>query len=158
MENSLIHRMNRVITDIGLTDEYKMENGIDQGEIISPLLWIIYYDPLFTKIKKEKNIGYRIDHQWISNVCTEKYRKLETEVFNIAYMDDTSWLSNSKKNLEAQLSIADKFNRYNGIKVNPDKSKLLVINNSEQNHNSYVQYGIHSTIIYPEKTVYLNGF
>src|SRR5436189_146151 len=32
-----------------------MLNSIDQGEIMSPLLWIIYYDPVFTKIKKEKD-------------------------------------------------------------------------------------------------------
>src|SRR4051794_7977761 len=43
IENSLKHRLNRVITDMGLTQEYRMENGIDQGEIMSLLLWIIYY-------------------------------------------------------------------------------------------------------------------
>ena len=47
IQNSLIDRTNRVITDLGMTEEYKMLNGIDQGEIMSPLLWIIYYDPLF---------------------------------------------------------------------------------------------------------------
>ena len=57
IENSLKNRFNRVITDVGLTQEYRMENGIDQGEIMSPLLWIIYYDPLFTKIKKIKGLG-----------------------------------------------------------------------------------------------------
>ena len=57
IENSLKNRLNRVITDVGLTQEYRMENGIDQGEIMSPLLWIIYYDPLFTKIKSIKGLG-----------------------------------------------------------------------------------------------------
>jgi len=38
IEHSLKDRMNRIITDVGLTKEYKMENGIDQGEIISPIL------------------------------------------------------------------------------------------------------------------------
>ena len=38
IENSLKNRLNRVITDVGLTQEYRMENGIDQGEIMSPLL------------------------------------------------------------------------------------------------------------------------
>src|ERR1041385_3972566 len=58
IENSLKNHFNRVITDVGLTQEYRMENGIDQGEIMSLLLWIIYYDPLFTKIKKIKGLGY----------------------------------------------------------------------------------------------------
>ncbi|GES94322.1 hypothetical protein GLOIN_2v708233 [Rhizophagus clarus] len=35
-----------VITTTGITQFYKALIGIDQGEVISPLLWIIYYDPL----------------------------------------------------------------------------------------------------------------
>src|SRR5579859_6746661 len=38
IENMLKDRVNRVITNIGLTDKYRMKNGIDQGETISPLL------------------------------------------------------------------------------------------------------------------------
>ena len=38
IKNSLKFRTNQVITDIGLTNEYDMNNGIDQGEIMSPLL------------------------------------------------------------------------------------------------------------------------
>src|SRR6184192_1420124 len=38
-------RLNQVITSHGLTDSYKVRIGIDQGETISPLLWVIYYDP-----------------------------------------------------------------------------------------------------------------
>ena len=38
IENSLKFRTNQVITDVGLTNEYDMNNGIDQGEIMSPLL------------------------------------------------------------------------------------------------------------------------
>ena len=62
IKNSLINRKNRVITDLGLTEEYSMLNGIDQGEIMSPLLWIIYYDLLFIKIKRIKGLGYTISH------------------------------------------------------------------------------------------------
>src|SRR5436190_6033320 len=68
IEHSLENRTNRVITDVGLTKEYKMENGIDQGEIISPLLWIIYYDPVFIKIRREKGIGHKMQHNWQPNL------------------------------------------------------------------------------------------
>ena len=72
IENSLKNQFNRVITDVGLTQEYRMENGIDQGEIMSPLLWIIYYDPLFTKIKKIKGLGYTMSYQWKSDLAFNK--------------------------------------------------------------------------------------
>ena len=116
IKNSLINRKNRVITDLGLTEEYPMLNGIDQGEIMSPLLWIIYYDPVFTKIKKEKDIGYTMNHHWNLNLVSNKTNSITHEIHNVAYMDDTTWLSKGKTEIEKQLDIADKFNRYNGIK------------------------------------------
>ena len=36
--NLLTNRTNRVITNIGLTELYNVNNGIDQGETITPLL------------------------------------------------------------------------------------------------------------------------
>src|ERR1043166_1458453 len=51
-----------------------------------------------------------------------------------------------------QLIVAEKFNRYNSTKVNPDKSKLIVINNSETIEEKYIRYGVkNNTKIYPEK-------
>ncbi|GBC34051.2 hypothetical protein GLOIN_2v1846731 [Rhizophagus irregularis DAOM 181602=DAOM 197198] len=70
-------RKNKVFTPYGLTDAFNMQCGIDQGEIISPLLWIIYYDPLLTKIKNS-NLGYDID---------ECIKMLKTQNFSIAIND-----------------------------------------------------------------------
>ena len=80
--NSLKNRTNQIITDFGFTESYKVGNGIDQGEIMSPLLWIIYYNPLFAKIEKikyEKNIGYELDY---NNQCIS--------ITDLAYMDDST--------------------------------------------------------------------
>ncbi|EXX61795.1 hypothetical protein RirG_167880 [Rhizophagus irregularis DAOM 197198w] len=52
-------RKNSVFTAGGLSNPYDVMVGIDQGEIISPLLWCIYYDPLFTAIQQE-HFGYRV--------------------------------------------------------------------------------------------------
>ena len=80
--NSLKNRTNQIITDFGFTDSYKVGNGIDQGEIMSPLLWIIYYDPLFAKIEKiknVKNIGYELN-----------YNNENIRITDLAYMDDST--------------------------------------------------------------------
>ena len=42
---------NAIITSDSITMPYQMKVGIDQEEIIFPLLWTIYYDPLFYQIK-----------------------------------------------------------------------------------------------------------
>ncbi|KAG9293135.1 hypothetical protein G9A89_001762 [Geosiphon pyriformis] len=48
-----IHRncTNRVITDFGLTDSYYVQNGLDQEEVFSSLLWCIFYDSLLCKAR-----------------------------------------------------------------------------------------------------------
>ena len=45
-------RTNRVFTQHRLTDPYDIKVEIDQGETISPLLWVIYIDPLLSIINK----------------------------------------------------------------------------------------------------------
>ncbi|KAG9297262.1 hypothetical protein G9A89_001531 [Geosiphon pyriformis] len=47
---------NRVMTDFGLTSGYHVHDGLDQGEIFSPLLWQIFYDPLLCKVKRQESI------------------------------------------------------------------------------------------------------
>jgi hypothetical protein len=49
-------------------------------------------------------------------------------------MDDTSWIAPTQHNLERILSIADSFNDLNNIKVNKEKSELLV-NSPDINNN-----------------------
>src|SRR5436190_13189142 len=62
--NLFSKRSNRVIGHYGLMDPYNLQIGIDQGEVISPLLWCIYYDPLLTKIQENNNLGYTLTHTW----------------------------------------------------------------------------------------------
>jgi hypothetical protein len=47
-------------------------------------------------------------------------------ISNSAYMDDTQWITNSQKKLEIILTIADAFYSLNNIKVNKEKSELIV--------------------------------
>ena len=90
-------------------------------------------------------------HEWKQCTHIKEKSKLEIKIHNIAFMDDTTWIGRGKKELEEQLSIADKFNRFNRIKVNSNKSKLIVINNKETSENTHIKYGLNETLIYPEK-------
>jgi hypothetical protein len=53
--------------------------------------------------------------------------------------------------MQTILTVADSFNQYNGIKVNKEKSKLIVINSSESDENTNITYGENSTVIFPLK-------
>ena len=54
--------------------------------------------------------------------------KILVEIYNAAFMDDTTWIASNQNSLIQQLIIADSFNRFTGIDVNPFKSKLITIN------------------------------
>ncbi|GBB86825.1 hypothetical protein RclHR1_13270007 [Rhizophagus clarus] len=123
------NRQNQVITAYGLTDPYDVLIGIDQEEVISPLLWCIYYDPLLCEIEQRK-LGYTLEAPKIAlNKFYGEDTSDDTEKLTIssnAYMDDTQWLAPSQNNLEKILEIADSFYKLNDIQVNKEKSELLV--------------------------------
>ena len=123
--NIFTNRTNRIFTDVGITDPYDLLVGIDQGEVISPLLWCIYYDPLLCEIQ-QRNLGYKVTHTYKNNIYTDETTTLESTVGDQAYMDDSTWFANNKESLEQILEIADQFFTLNNIKVNKEKSELLV--------------------------------
>ncbi|GBC01782.1 hypothetical protein RclHR1_43290001 [Rhizophagus clarus] len=112
------NRKNSVFTAYGNTTPYDVLTGIDQGEVISPLLWCIYFDPLLTKLEQLQK-GYKISDGSTSIHVPSK-----------AYMDDTTIITDSKENLEVLLSTADSFFELASIKINYDKVELLLRNDS----------------------------
>ncbi|KAG9294215.1 hypothetical protein G9A89_021574 [Geosiphon pyriformis] len=49
-------RINRVMTDFGLSGDYKVHDRLDQSEVFLPLLWRIFYDLLLCKVKKHEQL------------------------------------------------------------------------------------------------------
>ncbi|KAG9306341.1 hypothetical protein G9A89_018224 [Geosiphon pyriformis] len=59
--------VNRVMTDFGLTNGYRVHDGLDQKEVFLPLLWCIFYDSLLCKVKRQADrCGYRLNFYFIS--------------------------------------------------------------------------------------------
>src|SRR5271170_7820162 len=118
----------RVITEHGLSQSITAEDGIDQGECISPLLWQIFYDPLLSRIHNDPDLGYTITTVRDLEINSGHHRLDTTKLATLAYADDTIWLANSKHNLMKILDIADQFYTLNDIKINDKKSELVCIN------------------------------
>src|SRR5215216_5428488 len=117
-------RKNAVYTAHGLSEYYDVKIGIDQGEVISPLLWCIYLDPLLCEVAN-LNKGYTIEHRWISDLTTLSTNQLSAQVSSLAFMDDTNWIAGNQQDLESMLDVTDEF--YNLIRsaLNKQKTKLL---------------------------------
>jgi hypothetical protein len=125
-------RKMRVITAYGLSDSFKAGDRINQGEVISPLIWRIFYDPLLTKIQNDTSLRYTMELKWPApdppNVTMLKLRITCT-----AFADDTAWISHNKQQIEKITEILLLFYLLNDIRINGGKSELIIINKKKQN-------------------------
>src|SRR5437016_13423626 len=90
-------RSNTILTAHGKTEYFRTHIGIDQGEVISPLLWVIYIDPLLTELNKCNTSPYIIK----SNPNVDEIR-----ISTFAYMDDTNSVASSYDVLNNMLQIS----------------------------------------------------
>ena len=71
-------RTNAIITSSLITIPYDIKVGIDQDEVISPLLWTIYYDPLFYRIKNLQQ-KYSVSVNRLISIDPLQYEQLKVE-------------------------------------------------------------------------------
>src|SRR5215213_7458989 len=78
IKNLFSNRRNQIFTEQGLTDPYDVLIGIDQGEVISPLLWCIYYDPLLAEVES-KGLEYKLSHSFKQNLYDPTLTTVEVQ-------------------------------------------------------------------------------
>src|SRR5947209_18647035 len=117
-------RSNTILTAHGKTEYFRTHIGIDQGEVISPLLWVIYIDPLLTEPNNCNTSPYIIKSD--SNVN-------EVRISTLAYMDDTNLVATSHDGLNNMLQISQEFFGYNNTKINFNKA-VLICNKDPHDH------------------------
>ena len=71
--------------------------------MIFPLLWIIYYDPLFCHIKNLQH-KYSTSVNHLMSIDLLQYEQLKVKCNLLDYLDNTIWITSSKKELEDMLS------------------------------------------------------
>ncbi|GBB92770.1 hypothetical protein RclHR1_20510009 [Rhizophagus clarus] len=120
---TLYESIKSCFTAHGDTPSYQVRIGIDQGEVISPLLWVIYIDPLLFVLKKEMLDLYILRSS--SLLTTPLDDSSDLSINNLVFMDDSTLISSSKSGLEHMLSITEEFYTLNNTSANYHKYVLI---------------------------------
>ncbi|GBC49456.2 RNA-directed DNA polymerase from mobile element jockey-like [Rhizophagus irregularis DAOM 181602=DAOM 197198] len=123
--NLFTRRNNKIITHHGDTSGYRVRIGIDQGEIISPLLWVIYLDPLLTTLNREACDPFILKSSALLDYSPIEYEQHNLPVSHITFMDDSTLIASSKRGIEDRLSITAEFYTLNNTQANSAKYILL---------------------------------
>jgi ribonuclease HI len=92
-----------IITDYGTTESFPIEAGVRQGDSISPILFIIFMNPLL------ESLNEAAAQSGSGNAVT-------------AYCDDVVLTADSKQLMEAMWKQVCEFAQYNNLAINPEKS------------------------------------
>ncbi|GET66400.1 RNA-directed DNA polymerase from mobile element jockey-like [Rhizophagus irregularis DAOM 181602=DAOM 197198] len=115
-------RINSVFTAHGSTPAYRVRIGIDQGEVISSLLWVIYIDPLLTVLKNEIMDPYVLS---TPSLIDSPNSSSNLKINNLVFMDDSTLIFSSKAGMESMLSITEEFYQINNTSANYNKYVLI---------------------------------
>jgi exonuclease III/ribonuclease HI len=136
--NLFNNRKLRVITAYSLSECFQAGDGIDQGETISPLIWRIFYDPLLTRINEDISLGYGLSVNWPAADPSTKHDIMSLKVACVAFADDTAWVASNQAEMNRIINISGSFYALNDIKINGDKSELLVWNNKSRHQQLHI--------------------
>ena len=121
-----------IITAYGNSDPFMPKVGIDQGDIISPLIWRVFYDPLLCMINNQRKLGYEMNYHVNIDPFKGECQNIKLRLGGLAYADDSAWIGGSKDQLQEIMDTASEFYDINNIEINARKCDLLVVGKKER--------------------------
>jgi len=105
-----------------VSESVSVSNGVKQGGVMSPILFIVYMDELFKRLAASE-VGCFIGNKYCGS---------------FGYADDVILLCPTLMSIRKLLNICESFAIEFDVLFNPTKSKLLVYNYSGRNTNDSV--------------------
>ena len=123
-------------THFGLTDEMKVYRGTVQGDALSPLIFILYIEPLLRWL----SVGDRGYKHATSSVTTH----------SSAFADDLAITCKTAENLAIQMQKVQLFSDRARLRINTSKSAITSIRSRTPARLQEAAYN-HITYTHPEK-------
>jgi hypothetical protein len=100
-----------------ISNEFKAQNGVKQGGVLSPLLFNVYIDELLCRLRKS-GIGCHVGPFYSSA---------------FGYADDICIIANSIKDLKSMIKICENYASDYNVQFNGSKSQLIKFSTSGDN-------------------------
>ena len=110
------NRTTTISTQYGNTDKINITRGLPQGDIISPILWAIFYDGLLC-ILKEKIQGYKIK---------------DINISAAAFADDLTPFTTTPEEMQDALNIIHEYLSSFSMTMNPNKCEIIANTSDEE--------------------------
>ena len=113
-----------------LSEEYKIESGVKQGDVLAPTLFNLFLDVIIrTVMIKHPDVGVHIQYNLDAPLVNNSRHKfnMSDKVQILMYADDVVLLSNDRSVLNSFIQwLSEEFTRY-GLKINTQKSKIMAV-------------------------------
>ena len=104
----------KILLNKVLTTKYELLRGVRQGDVLSPIIYILSLEPLLEKIRQDTSItGLHIPNKGIQKL--------------LAFADDTNFFVNTKISIENIMRTFQHFGNASGSLINVNKTKIMVI-------------------------------
>ena len=119
-----------------ISDYFPCEMGVRQGENLSPFLFSIFLNDLEDFLNRENLIGLTCISAEIENRLN-----ILLKLFVLLYADDTVILAETAQDLQKGLDLFSKYCKEWMLKVNTQKTKVVIFSKGRQPQNLHFTYG-----------------
>lgn len=114
-----------VLVDGGHTRWFEVGLGVRQGDVMSPVLFLIFMEELVTRMKREC-VGMKIEEKILSLLL---------------FADDIVLMAEKKEDLEKQMEVLGKWSKEWRMDVNEGKTKVMVVGGDEEDEEEEMMIG-----------------